>query len=112
MADLINSIMPILALFGSALSLYVTWQKINSKSKDEAVWRALVDDKLQRIVDSVKDLRETEKTNTQLISSLSSDLTAINFILKQHAEDIHALEKKLDELRGDVKENSNKIAGR
>ncbi len=95
----VQNIATILAILVSALSVYLSWQKVGSKSKEEAVWRALVDQKLQSIVDSMHEMKDTEKNNTKLIAELATQLSTIDARLSGHDAMFDKVWSRIDELK-------------
>lgn len=95
----LQNIATILAILVSALSVYLSWQKVGNKSKEEAVWRALVDKKLQDIVDTVKEMKDNEKSNTKLIAELATKLSGIDMKVSTHDALFEKVWSRIDDLK-------------
>ena len=90
-----DTVVALLSVIGCCVSIIVGGRKIGAKSKEDAVWKALVDHRLEEIAKDVKEFLVTEKANKEAISSLTSRVNDLEGGLKAAWNWIDELKKKL-----------------
>jgi hypothetical protein len=58
------------AVISSVVTVYINWQKIGERTKEEAVWRAVVTNDLKDLKAGVDSLKDNERDNSYLIREL------------------------------------------
>lgn len=98
-----EQIITILAVVGSALTVYFNLKKFGDNIRQEAEWRTTINNDMKNLLEKVTELLASHKDTVKLVQELMEFKTAHQIYDEAQNKEIEKMWKEIDKNRDDIK---------
>ena len=106
----IEHIITILAVAGSALTIYFNLKKFGDNIKTESEWRTTVNRDIRDLIAKVDDMICTHKNTVQLVHDLLKENVSTEHQIKELKNEIDKIWKSFDDIKDELKYIRNRVS--